>query len=291
MLGGCRIGGIMSFHHSIHRSLDYDPVRYGASRISFRGPKKDLRGRYVAFLGGSETYGKFIRRPFPELVEKALGVTCVNLGYMNAGVDAFVHEAEVLSLAKKAEITVIQLMGAQNMSNRLYRVHPRRNDRFLTASSMMRSVFREVDFTEYNFTRHMLQDVAARASDRFSFVTGELRTAWSARMMQLLEALPGKKVLLWFSDHCPPKEAQLLPASDPWFVDKGMIDRLRDHVDGVVHVRVTEQAMAQGSQGKHFSPYEWSAAQHMFGPMAHAEAAQELLHTLRPMMGKKNRPH
>ena len=93
----------------------------------------------MAFLGGSETYGKFIQDPFPDLVERALGMTCVNLGYMNAGVDAFIHEAEVLSLAAAAEITVIQLMGAQNMSNRLYRVHPRRNDRFLTASSMMKS--------------------------------------------------------------------------------------------------------------------------------------------------------
>ncbi|NQY59190.1 DUF6473 family protein [Cognatishimia sp.] len=281
----------MSFHHSVQRSLDYNPVRYGTSRISFRGPTKDLGGRYVAFLGGSETYGKFIQEPFPDLVEQALEMTCVNLGYMNAGIDAFVHEAEMLSLAARAEITVIQLMGAQNMSNRLYRVHPRRNDRFLTASSMMKSVFREVDFTEYNFTRHMLQDIAAQASDRFSFVTGELRTAWSSRMLQLLDALPGKKVLLWFSDHRPPKESQILPGKDPWFVDKGMIDRLRDHVDGIVEVRVTKKALEQGSKGKHFSPVEWSAAQHMFGPMAHAEAAKALVDTLKPMISKKNRPH
>ena len=77
----------MSFHHSVQRSLDYDPVRYGTSRISFRGPKKDLGGRYVAFLGGSETYGKFLQEPFPDLVEQALDLTCVNLGYMNAGID------------------------------------------------------------------------------------------------------------------------------------------------------------------------------------------------------------
>ena len=281
----------MSFQYSAERSLNYDPVRYGASRISFRGPRKILTGRYVAFLGGSETYGKFVETPFPDLVEQELGTTCVNLGYMNAGIDAFVHEAEVLALAAGAEITVIQLMGAQNMSNRLYRVHPRRNDRFLTASSMMKSVFREVDFTEYNFTRHMLQDVAAQAGDRFSFVTGELRSAWTARMQQLIGALPGKKVLLWFADHCPPKESQLLPGRDPWFVDKGMIERLRDRVDGIVEVRVTQKALDEGSRGKHFSPMEWSAAQQMFGPMAHSEAAKALLEVLKPMVAKKNRPH
>ena len=51
------------------------------------------------------------------------------------------------------------------------------------------------------------------------------------------------------------------------------------------------QALEQGSKGKHFSPVEWSAAQHMFGPMAHAEAAKALVDTLQPMISKKNRPH
>jgi hypothetical protein len=281
----------MSFHEPQLRTLDYDPVRYGTSRISFRGPKKDLSGRYIAFLGGSETYGKFIPTPFPEHVEAELGLTCLNLGYMNAGIDAFIHEAEVLSMAAHAEITVIQVMGAQNMSNRLYRVHPRRNDRFLAASTMMQAVFREVDFTEYHFTRHMLHDVAAQANDRFAFITGELRTAWSKRMMLLLGMLPGKKILLWFADHPPPEDPVALPGKDPWFVDRGMIDRLRAHVDGIVEVNVSKGAMRQGIAGKHFAPLELSAARHMFGPQAHDEAAEALVKTLKPMLAKRNRPH
>ncbi len=36
-------------------------------------------------------------------------------------------------------------MGAQNLSNRFYAVHPRRNDRFLRASTLMKTIFREVD--------------------------------------------------------------------------------------------------------------------------------------------------
>ena len=53
----------MSIQHSRQRVLDYEHCRYGQSRISFRGPKKNLKGRFIAFLGGSETYGKFVRKP------------------------------------------------------------------------------------------------------------------------------------------------------------------------------------------------------------------------------------
>ena len=32
--------------------------RYGNSRLFFRGPKGNLSGRYHAFIGGTETFGK-----------------------------------------------------------------------------------------------------------------------------------------------------------------------------------------------------------------------------------------
>ena len=39
-----------------------------------------------------------------------------------------------------ARLTVLQVTGAQNMSNRFYSVHPRRNDRFLKASPLLRAM-------------------------------------------------------------------------------------------------------------------------------------------------------
>lgn len=283
-------GGAMSFHQSVQRTLEYNLVRYGASRISFRGPQKPLCGRYIAFLGGSETFGKFVKSPFPELVEAKLETTCVNLGYMNAGVDAFLHEAEILSIAARSEFTVVQVMGAQNMSNRLYRVHPRRNDRFLSASDLMQRVFPEVDFTEYNFTRHMLLDIATQANDRFSFITSELRAAWMSRMQHLLGLLPGKKALLWFSEQTPPVRVQGVPDKDPWFIDQGMIEGLKNHVDVIIQIDLSDAALDEGSGGKYFTPMEWSAAQRMFGPRAHAEAADAISNALLPLLAQKNRP-
>ena len=70
-------------------ALDYRPCRYGSSRLLFRGPKKTPKDPYVAFLGGSETYGKFVTSPFPDLTGPDLGVSHINLGCHNAGLDAF----------------------------------------------------------------------------------------------------------------------------------------------------------------------------------------------------------
>lgn len=277
----------MSISDANHRVLDYDPCRYGASRVFYRGPKKQLNQRYVAFLGGTETYGKFIEHPFPALVEAQLGLPCVNFGCVNAGLDVFLHDADVLAIAGQAEVTVLQILGAQNMSNRFYRVHPRRNDRFLTASRLMQSIYHEVDFSDFNFTRHMLTGVSEGAKERFSFVREELRSAWNARMLTLLGQIPGQKLLLWFADHPLPTR---LPKSkigrDPMFVDANMVDRLRQKVDGITQVSLSEKALTSGTSGMRFSELDRPAAQKMLGPLAHQEAAEALVRDLRPLLIK-----
>ena len=47
-------------------ALDYFPCRYGASRAVFRGPERDLSRPYVALLGGSATFGKYVATPFAD---------------------------------------------------------------------------------------------------------------------------------------------------------------------------------------------------------------------------------
>ncbi|SFM69073.1 DUF6473 family protein [Shimia aestuarii] len=275
----------MSYEKMGDGDLDYEPCRYGTSRLLFRGPKKELEGDFVAFLGGTETYGKFIPAPFPQLVEEALGQTCVNLGFVNAGVDVFLSEPALLEIAQRARVTVVQVMGAQNMSNRFYKVHPRRNDRFVGASNMMRMVFREVDFSEFHFTRHMLGTVCARAPDRYGMVRDELRMAWVARMKLLLNTIGGKIVLLWFADHAPDAVGDTAGlGADPLFVDRRMIEDLRPLVEDIVEVVASEAARKKGMQGMRCTAMEKVAAQRMLGPAAHAEASAVLSRALRAVM-------
>lgn len=256
--------------------LDYFPCRYGKSKLLFRGPRKRLDGDYCAVLGGSETYGKFVPLPYAALVEQALGVPVVNLGYMNAGIDVFVNEPAVIDICAQARVTVVKLTGAQNISNRFYAVHPRRNDRFLRASPLMCTIFREVDFTDFHFTRHMVSALHGFAPDKFEILAEELRMAWVARMRLLLQRIEGEKLLLWIDDHHPLGRSADELGPEPLLVTREMVDTVAAGSAGVLHVHLSPQAIAAGTAGMQFLPLEAPIAAEMAGPVVHAEVAAAL---------------
>lgn len=255
-------------------ALDYFPCRYGASRLIFRGPRRSLERPYIAFLGGTETYGKYVHDPYPDLVEYEVGLASINLACVNAGLDVYLNEPEVLRIAQKAKAVVIQIVGAHNVSNRYYAVHPRRNDRFLGATPLLKSMYREVDFTEFNFTRHMLMSLHAVSQRRFEVLAEELRLAWVSRMTQLLSLLPNRTVLVWISKDAPPQVAQHSTLNtDPTLVDADMITALRPRVAAYVEAISSSRARAEGLSGMSFAPLEAPAAASLPGPAVHRDVA------------------
>ncbi len=270
--------GVMAYIFPGDGALDYFPCRYGSSRLLFRGPRRDIERAYVAVLGGSETYGKFVQDPFPDLIERDLGLPVANLGCMNAGPDVFLNEESITAIAAQACVTVVQLLGAQNLSNRYYAVHPRRNDRFLGATPLLRAIFPRVDFTEFNFTRHMLQALQHSSAERFEVVAEELRAAWVVRMKLLLARLAGPTILLWMADVAPPSPTrQVELARNPLLVDAEMVAVIRPSATGYVQVISSAQARAQGVEGMTFGPLDAPAAATVPGPLVHREVAEALL--------------
>ena len=273
-------------HQSIENvELSYSPCRYGSSRMLFRGPRKRLDLPYLAFIGGTETYGKFIEKPFPSLVEKAMRQTCINFGCVNGGIDAFVNDATVMDICAEADLTVVQVMGANYLSNRFYTVHPRRNDRFLRASTVLQAIYPDVDFSEFSFTRHMLGALHTKSIERFDTVVNELRVAWMARMRKMLGQIGNKVILLWFSedvmtdDHWSDRPGQL--QVDPLFITATMIDQLRPLVQDVVVANPTVRAVSQGSRGMFFPASQAKAASEMLGVDCHIEASAALIPKIR----------
>jgi len=269
--------------------LSYFPCRYGSSRLFFRGPRRPLEGRYLAFVGGTETYGRFVERPFSAIVEDMTQLQCVNLGLVNASVDAFLNEPAVGTVCHDAALNVVQVMGAHNMSNRFYTVHKRRNDRFLRASSVLRAIYPDVDFAEFCFTRHMLGTLLARSPERFVILRTELQAAWLARMNQFLSEIGPRTLLLWFSDNLPsdiPWEQRDNPLTiEPLFVTRTMIDSLRPGVRGVVMVQPSARARTSGTQGMVFGPLDALAAANVPNLAAHHEAAEALRGALKTSFG------
>ena len=271
----------MAYEHPGDGALDYFPCRYGHSKLLFRGPRRRLDGTYCAVLGGSETYGKYVQDPYPALLENNLHVPMVNFGYMNAGADVFLNEPVIIDACNHARVTVIQLLGAHNMSNRFYAVHPRRNDRFVRASQLMKTIFREVDFTEFHFTRHMLLSLKRRSPEKYAVLEVELKAAWVARMRQLLQKIAGRTVLLWIGDHHANGQPRDELGPEPLLLDEGMVTEIQPFATDLVRVTPSPAARVWGTQGMHFAPLDAPIAAEMPGPHIHAEVAAALDPVLR----------
>ncbi|HFQ14997.1 MAG TPA: hypothetical protein ENK41_01470 [Rhodobacteraceae bacterium] len=266
-------------------ALDYYPCRYGKSKLLFRGPKRKLDQPYVAVIGGTETYGKFIERPYPAMLEEAFGCSFVNLGCVNAGLDVFSNDQSIMDICRGADVTVVQITGAQNLSNRFYAVHPRRNDRFLRASNLLKTIYRGVEFTDINFTRHLLKVLWEASPDKFSMVEAELKEAWTGRMKRLVSRLEGKVVLLWLADHAPDHAPSFAPDNpDPLFIDRDMLEQLRPFVSDIAEVVVSPEEIAEGRAGLVHGEVEAPAAGEMLGSVAQEKAAAALLQVLMPLM-------
>ncbi|WP_375254801.1 DUF6473 family protein [Yoonia sp.] len=268
--------------------LSYAPCRYGASRMLFRGPRKRLDQPYLAFVGGTETYGKFIEKPFPAMVERTMRQPCINFGCVNGGIDAFVNDTTVMDICMRADLTVVQIMGANLLSNRFFSVHPRRNDRFLEASTVLKAIYDDVDFSEFSFTRHMLGALHNKSLERFETVVKELREAWTARMRSMLDQVGPNVILFWFSENVPSNlhwsELSHQLQVDPLFITQAMLDELRPLVKDVVIAKPSQEALRLGTRGMVFPGSQQRAAQGMLGVDCHKEAAATLIPRIRDQL-------
>lgn len=280
----------MHLDAAVYGELSNVRCNYGDSRLPFRGPRRTLEGDYVVFLGATDTFGKFLEQPFPMRVEAKLGMPCVNMGLVNGGVDAFEKDQVVMTTCQGARAVVIQVMGAQNLSNRFYTVHPRRNDRFLYASSVLQTLYPEVDFADYSFTRHMLSALLSICPKRFEIVVSEVQTAWSARMRRFVSDIDRPVVLLWFADHraMDPGDRRLMTLDrEPLFVDAAMLDTLRLSAKELVRVVPDEATLAAGPVGMTFNPAEAGIARELMNSKAHGFAADALLPALQKALNAK----
>lgn len=257
-------------------ALDYRPCRYGASKVMFRGPRRDLTRPYVAVLGGSGAFGRYVARPYADLVETALDRPVANLAALNAGPDFYLSDPETLQIAAGAAVAVVQVTGAEALSNPFYTVHSRRNDRFLAATPALRELYPEVDFADIHFTRHLLQVLRRADAGRFTTVVRGLQAAWVDRMRTLLAPLPERRLLLWVTGAGPD--------SDPLFIDRALIDALKSEVAKVVEATPSARARAMAPFDMTYPETEVVQAACLPGAAVHAELAEALVAGLQGMV-------
>ena len=278
---GENLVGEMSYESRSANALTSEPCRYGTSRLYVRGPKRDLNNPYLSFMGSTEVFGRFVDCCFVQTTEALLGRACVNLGSINAGIDSFLFDESLMEVMAGADLTVVQLMDAQNLSNRFYQVHPRRNDRFVAAHPALSALYPEVDFTDFHFNKHLLTTLHDVGPDRFAEVQEHLQEVWLDRMDQLLSNLGERVVLLWLRQKTIP-ECALGPT--PTFVSPNMVALLRSRTQTVVEVATRDAETAGDVSAMIFGPMDLPAAKRMLGPKENDRVAKLLCDSLRPLL-------
>lgn len=265
---------VPSFDSEPQPELDHQLCDFDETKLRFRAPVPDFDSSFIAVLGGGETYGRYVAEPYPSLLSEWADIPVMNFGVLQAGLSLFSQERWLIDMASKADLTVLQVLGAQNMSNRLYSVHSRRNDRFIGVSPALREIYPQVDFAEINFTGHLLATLKATSQSSFDVLVDELKWAWVQRMRRLVSSIQSDVLLLWISDHAPDETQNNLDESEPHFVDQTMLDSLADEVVGVVKV-VSEPEQWLDSDA--FSEHDINAVRRMPGPKQHAAIAEAIL--------------
>ena len=267
----------MSFEKRRAMPLDYLPVTYPGSVLRFRGPAADLSRSHILCIGGTETFGRFIPAPYPHQLGERLGRPVTNMGVVQGGIDVTLDDPAIVAASRTASAIILQVPGAANMSNRFYTVHPRRNDRFVKADTVLKTLYRDVDFTEFHFMRHLLGHLKKLSEERFAILRHELQLAWRARMLSYLSQATVPVHLLWLSRR-PPElgEPEGGLGSEPLFVTA---DLLKEVAQSAASLSIVVDPMPPANsrmRGKFFAAREENAARLLPGPSAHAAACDAL---------------
>jgi hypothetical protein len=161
-------------------------------------------------------------------------------------------------------------------------VHPRRNDRFLRAGPLLQRLYPEVDFSQFNFTHHMLKHLHQLDSARFGPVRDALQSLWLRRMRKLVAKVSDEVVLVRFV------EAGLTPdwrggrAGCPALITDDMLDLLAVEVSAIIEVPIDDDTLPDCRVGMVFDLADEQAAGAVSPPQAHTAAAR----MLRPVLDR-----
>lgn len=209
---------------------------FGQSRLRFRAQQQITGRADVAVLGSGISFGRFSEAPWPELLARRSGLQLRNLAVPQTGPEAWVQDDDLMALAARSSLQLVEVPSCLRVSNRFWQLHPRRSDRIVRVLPGLISLYPELDLAEVVFAGHLLRLLESICPRRFDLIRDAAEQAWLDRMNGLLAELPGPVVLLWL--HFPQPRA-LSPGAD-------LVQALRSKVRAVVEVKVTPDRDAGG---------------------------------------------
>ena len=226
----------MSYVEMDARPVDFILCQYENSKNLFRGPKKSYNGLYGVCLGGADTFGGQVPDPFSSMIERTVGIPILNLGAQHSGAGFYIEDDDILKIIENAHIILIEAPSVVNQSNPYYRVHPRRNDRFVTALAPLYELFPEADFVECHFTKHLITKLITLDAIRADIVFRALQSEWIRNLTMMRSRWNAQKVIHWYNPKQTKKPVFEFPVADSIGFDPQMYPQVLQVQDCVVSI-------------------------------------------------------
>lgn len=242
-----------------HREIiDYHPYVLTSSGLRFRGPdpRPLPEEKYVTCIGSAHTYGCFVERPYPLLLQINLGIPVLNLGYGGVGPSFFNRNAELINIANKGRIVVLQVMSARCESNSRFFsngsliMFDRKCRKWMRAEeAWQRILFGDSPLLKYSRRLPSIQIILRLVSlfhrtKRIGYIERlikETRAEWVRQYTMLIKRLRVPKILFWFSTRTPDYDIKYNSLSlkgifgeFPQLVNRDMVQKVAELCDAYV---------------------------------------------------------
>ena len=188
----------MSYVAMDARPVDLILCQYGNSKNLFRGPKKSCKHSDGVCLEGADTFGSKVPDPFRAMLEREMGMPVLNLGAQHSGAGFYTEDDAIHEIIENAQVVFVEAPSVVNQSNPFYRVHPRRNNRFMTALGPLYDLFPEADFVECHFTKHLITKLITIDAARADIVFRTLQDEWVRNITIMRARWRAKTVVHWY---------------------------------------------------------------------------------------------
>ena len=172
------------------------PIRQFKKFVS--GSEKIVQASLWCLHGGADTFGGKVSNPFSAMLEREMGMPILNLGAQHSGAGFYIEDDAIHEIIESAQVVFVEAPSVVNQSNPFYRVHPRRNDRFVTALGPLHDLFPEADFVECHFTKHLITKLITIDSVRADIVFRTLQDEWVRNLTIMCVRWRAKTVVHWY---------------------------------------------------------------------------------------------
>lgn len=241
---------VPGYQNRDYEVVDYQMAELPGTGLMFRGPHPDLTpGKYFACVGAAQTLGCFCPVPYPTLVERALELPALNLGYGGAGPEFFASQPGILEYVNRARFAVLQVMSARSQSNSYYECGGLEyvtlrdtGERLGAHAAFERLVWGPGLVSKLPISRkwkRRVSNVVSRPHRSVPRLVAELQQEWVKSSLALIEQIEVPIVLLWFSQRSPEYRQKYGTAEKtlgeyPHIVTREMLQPLRPKVAGFV---------------------------------------------------------